>query len=257
MSSNNESIGKTLAVVVALCLVCAIIVSFAAVQLRPLQQANKAKDIQSNILVAAGIGKVENVSETFNNKIEVRLVNMKTGESFASDSSEEVQAKVNAFDFEKSKFDPKLSFALAEKGITDIAGIQRVTTEAPVYISRADNGSVDTIIVPIQGYGLWGLMYGFLSLENDGETIKNIIFYKHGETPGLGGEIQNPQWTAKWEGKELPIDVVKSGASNEHQIDGLSGATLTSNGVDNTVDFWTGDNGFGPFLAEVRKGALK
>lgn len=102
MSSNNESIGKTLAVVVALCLVCAIIVSFAAVQLRPLQQANKAKDIQSNILVAAGIGKVENVSETFNNKIEVRLVNMKTGESFASDSSEEVQAKVNAFDFEKA-----------------------------------------------------------------------------------------------------------------------------------------------------------
>ena len=123
MSTNNESIGKTFAVVVALCLVCAIIVSFAAVQLRPLQQANKAKDIQSNILVAAGIGKVENVSETFNNKIEVRLVNMKTGESFASDSSEEVQAKVNAFDFEKSKFDPKLSFALAEKGITDIAGI--------------------------------------------------------------------------------------------------------------------------------------
>ena len=50
---------------------------------------------------------------------------------------------------------------------------------------------------------------------------------------------------------------MKSGAKNEHQIDGLSGATLTSNGVDHTVDFWTGEHGFGPFLAKVREGALK
>ena len=65
MSSNNESIGKTLTVVVALCLVCAIIVSFASVQLRPLQQANKTQDIQKNILAAAGIDAVENISDTF------------------------------------------------------------------------------------------------------------------------------------------------------------------------------------------------
>ena len=249
MSSNNESIGKTLTVVVALCLVCAIIVSFASVQLRPLQQANKEKDIQSNILAAAGIDKVENVLETFDAKIEARVVNMTTGEFVDTDPT--------IFDFEKSKYDAALSVSLKEKGVKDIAGIQRVTKESPVYISKKEDGSVDAIILPIQGYGLWGLMYGFISLESDGETVKGIIFYKHNETPGLGGEIQNPQWTAKWEGKELPIDVVKSGASNEHQIDGLSGATLTSNGVDNTVDFWTGDNGFGPFLAEVRKGALK
>ncbi|WP_372760434.1 Na(+)-translocating NADH-quinone reductase subunit C [Pseudoalteromonas sp.] len=249
MSSNNESIGKTLTVVVALCLVCAIIVSFASVQLRPLQQANKNKDIQSNILAAAGIDKVSNVSETFNAKIEARVVNMSSGEFVETDPT--------IFDFEKSKFDAALSVSLKEQGVTDIAGIQRVTKESPVYISKKADGSTDAIILPIQGYGLWGLMYGFLALESDGQTIKNIIFYKHGETPGLGGEIQNPQWTAKWQDKELPIDVVKSGASNEHQIDGLSGATLTSNGVDNTVDFWTGEHGFGPFLAKVRKGALK
>ena len=127
-----------------------------------------------------------------------------------------------------------------------------------MYISKKEDGSVDAIILPIQGYGLWGLMYGFISLESDGETVKGIIFYKHNETPGLGGEIQNPQWTATWEGKELPIQIVKGTAGNdEHKIDGLSGATLTSNGVDHAVDFWTGENGFGPFLAKVRKGALK
>ncbi|WP_166420126.1 Na(+)-translocating NADH-quinone reductase subunit C [Pseudoalteromonas sp. Z1A8] len=250
MSSNNESIGKTLAVVVALCLVCAIIVSFASVQLRPLQQANKEKDIQSNILAAAGIDKVENVLETFDAKIEARVVNMTTGEFVDTDPT--------IFDFEKSKYDAALSVSLKEKGVKDIAGIQRVTKESPVYISKKEDGSVDAIILPIQGYGLWGLMYGFISLESDGETVKSIIFYKHNETPGLGGEIQNPQWTATWEGKELPIQIVKGTAGNdEHKIDGLSGATLTSNGVDHAVDFWTGENGFGPFLAKVRKGALK
>ena len=250
MSSNNESIGKTLSVVVALCLVCAIIVSFASVQLRPLQQANKEKDIQSNILAAAGIDKVENVLETFDAKIEARVVNMTTGEFVDTDPT--------IFDFEKSKYDAALSVSLQEKGVKDIAGIQRVTKESPVYISKKEDGSVDAIILPIQGYGLWGLMYGFISLESDAETVKSIIFYKHNETPGLGGEIQNPQWTATWEGKELPIQIVKGTAGNdEHKIDGLSGATLTSNGVDHAVDFWTGENGFGPFLAKVRKGALK
>ncbi len=250
MSSNNESIGKTLTVVVALCLVCAVIVSFASVQLRPLQQANKTQDIQRNILAAADIDVEGSVSETFNGKIEARVVDMDTGEFVEG-------ADPNSFDFEKTKFDQARSFALKEEGIKDIAGIQRMTKNSPVYISKKADGSTDAIILPIQGYGLWGVMYGFLALESDGETVKNINFFKHNETPGLGGEIQNPQWTAKWQGKELPINIMKSGASNEHQIDGLSGATLTSNGVDHTVDFWTGEHGFGPFLAKVREGALK
>ena len=250
MSSNNESIGKTLSVVVALCLVCAVIVSFASVQLRPLQQANKTQDIQRNILAAAGIEVSGTVSETFNSKIEARVVDMNTGEFVEG-------VDPNSFDFEKSKFDQSISFALKAEGIKDIAGIQRMTKNSPVYISKKEDGSIDAIILPIQGYGLWGVMYGFLALESDAETVKNINFYKHNETPGLGGEIQNPQWTAKWQGKELPINIMKSGAKNEHQIDGLSGATLTSNGVDHTVDFWTGEHGFGPFLAKVREGALK
>lgn len=249
MSSNNESIGKTLAVVVSLCLVCAVIVSLTSVQLRPLQKANKAKDIQSNILAAAGISKVDNVAETFEAKIETRFIDMRSGD-FAD--------PVEDFDFEKTKYDANEGYPLKENGIKDIAGIQRITKRAPVYISKKDDGSTDAIILPIQGYGLWGLMYGFISLESDGETIKDIIFYKHNETPGLGGEIQNPQWTATWEGKELPIQIVKGTAGgDEHKIDGLSGATLTSNGVDHAVDFWTGENGFGPFLAKVRNGALK
>jgi Na+-transporting NADH:ubiquinone oxidoreductase subunit C len=100
-------------------------------------------------------------------------------------------------------------------------------------------------------------MYGFVALDLDGETIKAIKFYQHTETAGLGGEIQNPKWAATWQGKKLPIDIVKGTAGNDvHKVDGLSGATLTSNGVENTFKFWTGDDAFGPFLAKVREGAL-
>ncbi len=248
MSSNNESIGKTLGVVVALCLVCAIVVSFASVQLRPLQQANKNKDIQRNILAVAGFDKVTDVEGTFKQNIEARVIDMASGEFTETDPA--------LFDFEKSKFDAKISFKLEKEA--DVAGIQRMTKESPVYFVKEADGSIKTIVLPIQGYGLWGVMYGFLALESDAETIKYINFFKHSETPGLGGEIQNPVWDATWAGKKLPVDLVKGTAgSDAHKIDGLSGATLTSKGVDHTVDFWTGENGFGPFLAKVRAGELK
>ncbi|TMP29569.1 Na(+)-translocating NADH-quinone reductase subunit C [Pseudoalteromonas rubra] len=247
MSSNNESIGKTLGVVVGLCLVCAVVVSFAAVQLRPLQQANKIEDVQRNILAAAGVENVENVSETYNQVIDARVVDMNTGEFVDTDP--------NSFDFTMTKFDAARSVALPKA--KDVAGIQRMTTESPVYLAKNSNGKYESVILPIQGYGLWGIMYGFVALDLDGETIQAIKFYQHTETAGLGGEIQNPRWTATWEGKKLPIDVVKGTAGNDvHKVDGLSGATLTSNGVENTFTFWTGDDAFGPFLAKVREGAL-
>jgi len=247
VASNNESIGKTLGVVVGLCLVCAVVVSLAAVQLRPLQQANKTQDVQRNILAAAGFADVKNVSETFNANIEARVVDMKTGEFVDTDP--------NSFDFEMTKFDAKRSIKLDKQD--DKAGVQRMTTESPVYFAKNDSGKVETIILPVQGYGLWGIMYGFLALDTDTKTVKAINFYKHNETPGLGGEIQNPKWTATWEDKQLPVDIVKGTAGNNvHKVDGLSGATLTSVGVDNTFKFWTSDKAFGPFLAKVREGAL-
>lgn len=247
MASNNESIGKTLGVVVGLCLVCAVVVSMAAVQLRPLQQANKTQDVQRNILAAAGFADVKDVSATFNANIEARVVNLESGEFVETDP--------NSFDFEMTKFDAKRSIKLDKKD--DKAGVQRMTTESPVYFAKNESGKVETIILPVQGYGLWGIMYGFLALDTDTKTVKAINFYKHNETPGLGGEIQNPKWTAQWKEKQLPVDIVKGTAGSDvHKVDGLSGATLTSVGVDNTFKFWTSDKAFGPFLAKVREGAL-
>ena len=108
-------------------------------------------------------------------------------------------------------------------------------------------------------------MYGFIALDKDLITVSGITFYAHGETPGLGGEIDNPRWQKIWRGKQaydpqgdLTIEVLKgkvdpSSANAEHQIDGLSGATLTTRGVDHMTKYWLGDNGYGLFLKNMRE----
>jgi Na+-transporting NADH:ubiquinone oxidoreductase subunit C len=122
-------------------------------------------------------------------------------------------------------------------------------------VIKDDEGSVTRLILPVHGSGLWDLMYGFLALDNDGRTIRELIFYQHKETPGLGGEIQNPEWQAKWDGKQLfdngsvAIEVNKGdNKGDQYAVDALSGATLTSNGVENTLQYWAGDNGYGNYL---------
>ncbi len=85
------------------------------------------------------------------------------------------------------------------------------------------------------------------------------------ETPGIGGEVQNPKWIAKWQGKKLyddqgnlAIKVTKNPAiaESQHGVDALSGATLTSNGVQHSLDFWLGEEGFARFLEKARNGGL-
>jgi Na+-transporting NADH:ubiquinone oxidoreductase subunit C len=146
----------------------------------------------------------------------------------------------------------------------DVADIRRRANTAVVYLVK-DQDEVQKVILPMHGKGLWSMMYAFVAVETDGNTVSAITYYEQGETPGLGGEVENPTWRAQWVGKKLfdgnqkpAIKIVKGGApqGSEHGVDGLSGATLTSNGVQHTFDFWLGDKGFGPFLAKVRDGEL-
>ncbi len=120
------------------------------------------------------------------------------------------------------------------------------------------------LVLPVEGYGLWSTLYGFIALEADLTTIRGITFYQHGETPGLGGEVDNPNWKRKWVGRkafgpegEVKIHVVKglAGPPSEdpYEVDGLSGATITSRGVSHLVQFWLGEQGFGPFLEKLEQ----
>ncbi|MEZ9657734.1 Na(+)-translocating NADH-quinone reductase subunit C [Vibrio sp. 10N.261.52.F3] len=254
MASNNDSIKKTLFVVIALSLVCSIIVSTAAVVLKPKQQANAVLDQQTKILEVAGIELAGNIPELYAENIEPRLVDFATGDFVDGDAA--------AYDQRKAAKDPAKSIKLSAED--DIAKILRRANTGTVYLVK-DGAETSKVIIPVHGNGLWSMMYAFVAVETDGNTVSGITYYEQGETPGLGGEVENPSWRAQFVGKKLfdenhkpAIQVVKGGApqGSEHGVDGLSGATLTSVGVQHTFDFWLGDMGFGPFLAKVRDGGL-
>ncbi|PRY26681.1 Na+-transporting NADH:ubiquinone oxidoreductase subunit C [Aliiruegeria haliotis] len=248
-----DSVPKTVFVAVSLCLFCSMVVSAAAVSLRPAQEVNKLKDKQMNILQVAGLYEDGiNVREAFA-AFEPRVVDLETG-TFTDDFD------AATFDDRAAASDPSLSRALED----DPAGIGRQTNYAVAYLLKDDAGDLDKIVLPIHGYGLWSTLYGFIALEEDGNSIYGLQFYDHGETPGLGAEVDNPRWKAMWSGKELRDDSgdlkitvakgVPSPDMKNHQIDALAGATLTSVGVDNLVRFWMGEEGFGPFLDNLKAG---
>ncbi len=245
MSAHKETLGRTIGMVVAVCLVCSIVVSTAAVGLRELQSINRAIDKQTNILDAAGLlekaGK--DISGTYDKFIEERYVDLATGQYVDMESG---------FDMFKAAKDP------AYKVIPqpDTAKIFRHSKVISVFHVKDENGNLNRLVLPVYGSGLWGMMYGFLSVDSDGNTARNLVYYDHQETPGLGGEVQNPAWKALWNGKQLfkdggvAIHLMKNAKANDkYAVDALSGATLTSNGVQNTLQFWLSNQGLGRFLS--------
>lgn len=253
--SSNDSIGKILRVAFALCIVCSVIVSTAAVVLKPSQEANKSLDRKRNILQAAGMLQEGVDIEAQFSVIEERFVDMSSGHF-----TDEVEA---GYDQRAAAKDPSLSKNIP--GEIDIAKVGRQANVAQIYLVRGDGGDYEKIILPVHGYGLWSTLYGFLALEADANTVAGLGFYEHKETPGLGGEVDNPRWKAMWPGKQVYRDgdvalrllkgsVDPASSAADWQVDGLSGATLTSRGVTNLISFWLGDEGFAPFLANLRNG---
>ena len=256
MSAKGEGLGRVLTVALGLCLVCSIIVSTAAVVLKPAQQANKTLDLKRNILMAAGLlDPARSVEEQFE-QVETRIVDLDEGRFVDG-------VDPATFDQREAAKDPESSRAIPSE--QDVAKLVRREDQALVYLVRAENGDLDKIILPIRGYGLWSTLYGFMALESDGNTVAGLGFYEHGETPGLGGEVDNPRWKSLWPGKQVyrgdqvSIQVLKGSVpagSNDAawQVDGLSGATLTTKGVDNLVRYWLGEQGFKPLLDNLRQG---
>ncbi|MBU3917665.1 Na(+)-translocating NADH-quinone reductase subunit C [bacterium] len=251
----NDSVKKTLIVATLLCVVCSVLVSTAAVKLKPLQDKNKALSTKANILRAAGLMEEGADVEELYKKIQVRYVNLATGEF--DDSVDPVK-------FNRKKALKDLSLSVEIPAELDIAKIKRRVKIVPIYLVR-ESDQLKTIILPIHGKGLWSTMYAFLALEGDGDTVRGYAFYDHGETPGLGGEVDNPLWRGQWVGKKiydqdfkLAVDIVKGKVNRDkplaiHQVDGLSGATLTTIGVRNLTRYWLGDHGFGKFLSNIRE----
>lgn len=241
----------------AVCIVCSLLVSTSAVSLKARQEHNALLNKQESVLMAAGLIQPDEkptraqITELFKS-VKAVVIDLKTGK-------ESVDTKPETFDQLRATKDPKQS----AKAPPNNAGIARLPNQALIYQVLKEN-KVDEIVLPIEGKGLWSTLYGFLALDADGTTIRGITFYQHYETPGLGGEVDNPKWKALWRGRhafdenfEPKIEVIKgkakSPAEDPYRVDGLSGATLTSRGVSHLVRFWLGENGFGPYLRNLRK----
>ena len=257
-SPRRDSPLYTLGFAAAVCLACALPIAAAAVTLRPKQELNARIDRLSKVLVVAGLMErgeslsAADVEARFAQSIVARAVDMRTGEYIDS-------VDANGYDQRKAQKDPARSSAVAENA----ARVLRVPTVGVVYEVKRD-GALQNVIVPSQGYGLWSTMYGYLALEADARTVSGITFYEHGETAGLGGEIENPKWQAKWVGRRaldddgaVRLQVIKGTAGtvadDPYHVDGLSGATITSRGVSSTLAFWLGADGFGPYLQKLQQ----
>lgn len=240
---DRDSISNTLTIAIGLSLVCSIIVSSAAIVLKPVQVKNEELFRQQIILDVAGLMEPGGDVTTLFEAIEPRMVDLETGD-YVEDG------------------DPEITVPIPDD--LDTAGIGQRPRYVPVYLVM-DGGDIDQIILPVYGKGLWSTMLGYLSLAPDGNTIKGLRFYSHAETPGLGDQIDKEAWRSLWVGKKVygdgddpEIRVVRGpvpagAAGPEHLIDGMSGATLTGNGVSGLVRYWTGPNGFGPYLKNYRE----
>ena len=256
-----DSTKKTIGIAIIISLVCSILVSVAAVSLRPVQIRNMRLDRLQNILIAAGIeAKKGEVEQLYKDRITPVVIELETGEEVGE---EDFDRFLNLEDFDIKKVATHPDYGKAILPGRDIAGIKRMPRFMPVYLVKADD-QIERIIFPLYGKGLWSTMYGFMALDRDLKTIKGFTFYEHGETPGLGGEVDNPKWKATWKGKlafdkgwNVRIEVIKgevdpASAEARYQIDGLSGSTLTTRGVDNLVKFWLGPDGYGPYFERLR-----
>lgn len=229
------------------CIACAIIVSVTAVSVRPEQNLNIENEKKVKILAAAGI-QTDKVDEEFL-RIKTVFVDFETDKLVTIDT---------AYDHIKAASNPDQSTVIPKAD--DIAVLKRRENIGTIYVWVDEKNAIEKLVLPIRGYGLWGTLYGYLSLDSDLNTVRGIEYYDHKETPGLGGEVDNPNWKSDWYGKRIynedgsvALYVTKGASSTDYEIDGISGATLTTNGVSNMIKYWLGDNGYGPIIKNLNE----
>ncbi len=257
---SNDSPGKALMVVVLVALVCSSLVSAAVVILRPIQLNNQLLDRSRNIMQLTGLlpeaetpGDEEMLS--LFKSLDARIVNIDEG-SF----DDTIDART--FDQRRAVSDPELGVAVPAE--LDRARLGRRSRYATVYLVWRE-GELDRIILPIRGSGMWSTLYGYLALEGDMNTIAAATFYEQTETPGLGSQITRADWLAQWRGRKVydetgqprfgvgPGRVEPGSRAAEHNVDALTGATITGDAVTELVRYWVGPHGFQPFLDQLRE----
>ncbi|MDE6463862.1 MAG: NADH:ubiquinone reductase (Na(+)-transporting) subunit C [Muribaculaceae bacterium] len=218
---NKESKLYTILYIVVLVVVVGSALAFTAISLKDKQLANANADKMRQILASVRIeAPADSIVEYYDSYIRDPFV--------VDESGERIPGAV-AFDI-------------------DVAAQSRMAADErqlPVYPCVLPDGSTKYIL-PLYGAGLWGPIWGYVSVDSDGSTIYGAYFAHQGETPGLGAEIAKPAFSDRFRGKTLfkngtflPVAVVKNGQrpnGNEDYVDGISGGTITSKGVGAMID---------------------
>lgn len=243
---------KIFIVALSLAFVCSVVVSVTAVSLDPIQKKNAALNRNKNVLIAAG---------EFNSQTDVEKAFANISAGFVKMGEGEFNVSENVSDFYENlqQISSSEETSMRTENLNPDIGFSRVPSKMPAYIFRKD-GKINKVVLMVYGKGLWSTLYGFICIAPDGRTVQGLTFYQHGETPGLGGKVDNKQWKEQWENKkvydksgDLRIQVIKGDVDKNaddaiYKIDGLSGATMTTNGVNNLVRFWMSEFAYGSFL---------
>ena len=252
----NDSLAKTFGVAFLVAFTCAAVVSVTAVTLKPLHELNLKHDREARLaeMIAALPGMMDILSEADADTLETVIVDLDRGE---------IDTVIDPGQFDYLAAQSKMEVTTPIPADADIAGIVRRPNHAPVHLLR-DGQSLVLVVLPIYGTGYQSTIRAYLALEGDLATIAAVSIFEQKETPGLGTRITDPAWLALWEGRQgfdetgaVRISVVKGGASGRFEIDAISGATRSSMGVGNLVQFWLGDFGFGPFLKRLKEGGVR
>lgn len=238
---NKTSSIRVLQTAFVVAFACALLVSLAAVSLRPYYLAN---------LEAERMARLNSILEALEEMtggelpaLEARVVELETG-----NYTDAVDA--DSYDARRDANNPSASVAIPDS--LDVAGLKRRARYAVVYLIGDSQSGVDGLILPVRGVGYQSALYAYLALTADGREVLALRFYEQGETPGLGSRIQDPAWEAQWPGMSLY-------SSNDEltvDFDAISGATRTSIGVERMLQFWLGEFGFGPYLQRLRSGEI-
>ncbi|WP_020157379.1 Na(+)-translocating NADH-quinone reductase subunit C [Methylobacter marinus] len=261
----KDSVRHALQIVLGVSLVCSLFVSAAAILLHATQKHNQRLDRIRNILIVADLYEEgADLDAIYEQKIEPLMINLQSGEIVDEEKFDE-RLNLETFDIQALAFDPDYGEAIPPEH--DQARIKQRPKYMVVYQVK-DGQQLQKLVLPVYGKGLWSTLYGFIALDKDLRTITGITFYDHKETPGLGGEVDNPQWKNSWEGKQaydeqgrVIIEVTRgeidpASDQADHQVASLSGATITSRGVNNLVRYWLGEHGYSPFLDNLEQGQI-
>lgn len=246
----NDDHVKVFGVAILVALVSAVVVSTAAVALKPLQdahlEAERAARMAQMLDTLPGMRDV--MEEAGVDTLETRIVELATGR-FATDIDPA------DFDYQAAATDPAQSTAIPSEA--DVAGLGRRANHMPVHLLERE-GDLLLIVLPVQGRGYQSAIQAMLALQPDLNTIAALTITEQGETPGIGARVDEPAWQALWPDKQIAdetgqivISVVRGTATGPYEVDAISGATVTSNGVANMLRYWLSDHGYGPFLARL------